>query len=671
MKMRNRYLLCLNLCLLAALSNNAVANSASDNDSEKIENVLVIGNHTNISAANLAGSYEVIGRDQIDYLHVDDNVELFTKLPGIVISRWNQGPTNANLSIRGFGGDGPTPHATMMIDGIPSNSHAGIGEIDQIFSLNIDAIQAFKGTSDVRFGLFNIAGNYEIFTRNDVDTTDLEVTVGSFATRELQGYTGYKTGKLTHNYAFGYRESQGYRDNTDIERYALSGKWFYDLTENTRVGFISRYSSFDADSPGYLSLAQSRADPESSGDHASEDGGDKVISHYSVHLETEFDQLTLNARAYFQTLDVERWVRFSELSSLSNRLGEEEQIGFLIDTVYTINSDWRLLTGLSYQAEDILTQRFGAIGQARVRDTSNRTRHHDHTLDTTGVYASIEHQFNDSFEWNLGVRADKLDGDFVSTDEFNLQSEADIYDFGWIVQPKLNLSYQANQNIKFFFNYGESFQHPYNAPLYTDGDVNARDVSRNIGWELGGTFVLEDATIRLSTWAQDAEDEFVTIDGIARNVGETERKGWEVALTWAISDRFNFWANYSAVDTEIVKTNTTNAANKGNDLRSIPSFTSSVGLDAFLTDKLTVRTHVDSQGDYYVNEANSGGKFGGYTITSVSVNYRMDWGSLSFDANNIFDEYHEYVYDLTQNASDTIHSPGDGRSFSISTRVDF
>ena len=37
---------------------------------------------------------------------------------------------------------------------------------------------------------------------------------------------------------------------------------------------------------------------------------------------------------------------------------------------------------------------------------------------------------------------------------------------------------------------------------------------------------------------------------------------------------------------------------------------------------------------------------------------------------NLFDEYHEYVYDLTMDGSDTIHSAGDGRNYSVSVRFE-
>jgi iron complex outermembrane receptor protein len=663
-------LTCLMMSLASASATHAIAEDVTDDI--ELESVVVIGRYNGAKPSNLAGSYEIVGRDQIGHLHVDDNVELFSKLPGVSISRYNQGPINADLSIRGFDGDGTTPHAKLLIDGIPANLHNGFGELDQIFSTNIDSIQAFKGTSDVRYGLFNIAGNYQVFSRNDTDVTELETTLGSYNTQEIQAYSGHKTGQLTHNYSVGYRHAEGYRDHSELERYALNGRWFYDLNEHLSLGFISRYANFDADAPGYLTQEEAQADPTSSASYASQDGGDKTVFHNSLHADYVDGSLNVSTKLYHQLFERERWVRFSEAGSLTNRYDDQTQTGAILDSAYELDQNWKILAGASYQAEDILEQRFGTIGQTRQRDTSNVSRNYDYTLDTLGAYISIENQFNDNLKWNIGLRADKLDGDFTSTSNDGVTTNSDIYDFGWVVQPKLNLFYTVNDHWLLFLNYGESFQHPFGSSLYTTGDVNSRDVSTNIGWEIGTQFNLnDDINIRLSTWQQKAENEYIQIDGDSQNVGETERSGWELASTWHPSSAIEIWANYSAVETEIVNPSSTAADTVGNELRSIPEYTASVGITGYISDTITARMHVDSQGDYYVNEANLGGQFGGYTLTNASVDYDASWALLSFSVNNLFDEYYEYVFDFSSDGSYTIHSPGDGRNFSVSAKFSF
>jgi iron complex outermembrane receptor protein len=180
-------------------------------------------------------------------------MELLTKVPGTYLSRFNQGIINTDVSIRGFAGDGSNPHVKLLIDGIPSNLHAGYPEMDQLFPLGIGSVQAFKGTSDSHHGLYNIAGNYSLTSRADVGETEVEATAGSYDTRELQAYTGLAAGKLTQNYFAGYREAEGYRDHTDLRKFVASGRWAYDISEDTTLALITRIAGYEGDAPGYLS----------------------------------------------------------------------------------------------------------------------------------------------------------------------------------------------------------------------------------------------------------------------------------------------------------------------------------------------------------------------------------------------------------------------------------
>lgn len=126
--------------------------------------------------------------------------------------------------------------------------------------------------------------------------------------------------------------------------------------------------------------------------------------------------------------------------------------------------------------------------------------------------------------------------------------------------------------------------------------------------------------------------------------------------------------NYSITDTEIL----TEGENKGNELRSIPDYTASVGSTYAITSDLTWRLHYDLQGDYQINEANVGGKSGGYALLNTNVEYKTSWGSVNLQVNNLLDKYYEYVFDFTSDASGTIiRAPGDGINMNISATYEF
>ena len=635
---------------------------------DTLDPMVVIGNAIDdfeiLGQGKLAGSYDVVTRDELVYEHPDDTLELFSKVPGVTLSRYNQGIINTDISIRGFAGDGVTPHAKLLIDGIPSNLHNGFNELDQMFPMGIGGIEVFKGTSDVQFGLLNIAGNYQVSSRTDL-AREIQFTYGSFDAREVQGYWGLKSGNLTHNYFVGWRESNGYRDHTDLQKYTFSGRWFYEFDDTTRLGLIARTSGYEGDSPGYLDRETARTDPRSSATFANQDGGEKSVDHLSLHFDKEWlgGDLVFSAKAYLQRFERERWVRFSEAGSLQNRYDDQDMSGFITTFDWNFSDTWTLRAGFDYEYQDVLEQRFGTVGQTRERDTSNVIRDRRYDLEVLGGFVSVENNPTDWLRWNAGVRLDHLDGDF---------GDADIFDFGVIVQPKINVFVSLSDSVTAFANAGRSFQHPFGSSLFTTGDRSARDVSINDGWELGFTWnASNELSFRTSFWQQQASDEFIVVDGTSLNVGETDRYGVDLSLSWNPYENLSIWGNYSHTFSEIVKASTAATGTEGNNLRGVPDYTFSLGGSYRINDYLTARLHIDGQGSYYVNENNLGGTFGQYTLVNAGLDYEANWGRLSLQINNLLDRDYEYVFDFGNEGTATIHSPGDGVNASLSYTYEF
>lgn len=647
--------------------------TGADGAAGNLDTVVVIGSRASDDVRGLAGSVDIIGRDELEYQHVDDTMELLTKVPGTYLSRFNQGIINSDVSIRGFAGDGGSPHVKLLIDGIPANLHAGYPEMDQLFPRGIGSLQVFKGTSDARFGLYNIAGSYSLQSRRDVGTTEFEGTLGSYDTRELQAYTGIETGKFTQNYFAGYREANGYRDHTDLEKYVASGRWAYGFDEDSSLALIARVAGYEGDSPGYLANSEAHSAPRTSAAYASQDGGQKDTSHLGLHFETRLsDAVELSAKAWWQQFERERWVRFSAAGSVQNRFDDEHHTGFRATLGWNLADAWRLSGGLDAEHQRNIEQRFGTVNQSRQRDADNVIRDNHFDLDSRGGFVQIDHRPNSRLSWNAAVRVDRLDGDFVAYTAAGAGPTRRMYAFGSIVQPKLNVFVAASDSVTLFANYGRSFQHPFGASAYTSGPRGERDVSLNDGGEAGLNWrPAPGADIRLSYWEQRASDEFVTVDGTPRNVGETDRSGFDIAGTWEIGERISLWGSFTHIESEIAVADDSMTGFVGNELRSIPDYTASLGTSFRATPRLTLRARVDSQGDYFVNEANLGGQFGDYTLVGASASYRWKNWDFSVQINNLFDEFHEYVFDFSTDGTETIHSPGDGRNVALSAGIRF
>jgi iron complex outermembrane receptor protein len=631
----------------------------ADAESMNLSPVIVIGEQINsYSEVNLAGSVDTITRDELAESHVDNSIEMFSKIPGVYLSNYNQGVINQDLGIRGFASDGESPHAKLLIDGIPSNMHNGYTELDQVFPGNVQSITAFKGTSDPRYGLYNLAGNYNVETRSDTGKS-IQATLGTFNTKELQGYWGEKTGDLSHSYFFGYRDANGYRDSDSLERYSLSGRWFYDFSPSTSLGFIVRLADFDADSPGYLTAAQLKEDRKQQADFASEDSGNKQTQSYSLHFDHKFtDDLSWSVKSYFNDYERERFVNFG--SGLRRRINDEEHYGLISNLNWNITDKWSLQWGADIEHQDVVAFR-KALASPTIR------RDWNFELTGYGTYLQLNNAPTDWLEWNVAVRADKFsgDGNFIN---FNVESEKEVLD-DTIIQPKANVFFYPTDTVVLFANYGRTFQ-PLLGSLngFTDKGAEEPDVPYNDGWEIGTKWQPNDQLqLRISYWEQHAEDEYVNVDGTLQVIGKTVRKGFDTGFDWKVSDQFTVWGNYATADSEIKE----EGVNKGNELRGIFDYTASLGTTWLVTPKLAWKVHYDVQGDAYINEGNKGGKFGDYKLVNTSLDYKTSWGSINGQINNLFDEEYEYVYDFSTDASFAIFSPGNGINGSVSVTYDF
>lgn len=656
--------------LAATLSSIASANPSDE--ARRLDTIIVIGDATRTPELDLQGSLDIITRSEIGYENVNDTSALFNKIPGLYIARYNQGLVNSDIALRGFAGDGETPHVKLLIDGVPMNLHNGFGEMDQLFPTGIESITVFKGTSDPTVGLLGIAGNVRIQTREDV-ARELRLSYGSYDARELQGYAGFEDGPLTHSYTVGWRQTGGYRDGMDLDKRALGGRWALAIDDDTTLRAIVRTASYDGDSPGYLTRAESRAHPRQSASYASQDGGEKQTRHGSLHLDQRINEaLDWSAKAYVNHFERERWVRFSAAQSLQNRFDDQHQKGVIVTARWAIDGNWTLDGGIDGETQEVIEQRFGTLGQQRIRNTAAVLRNRDFTFEHWGAWTRLGFRDDDRWGANLALRADRIGGDYLQFNAAGVPSARDILDFGTIVQPKLNAFVALGGTAQLFANAGRSFQHPLSADAFTAGDRRAREVSINDGWEIGATWQpAAGAQLRLSYWEQAAKDEFVVVDGTARNVGETSREGWDLAADWRIDERWTLWGNLTTVDSAIVRPASNRLAFVGNDLRGIPDRTASLGVNLRATDTLTARIHLDHQGDYHVNEANLGGRFGGFTLLHASVEQRFGWGVLALQLNNLADRFHEYVFDFSENGTGTIHSPGDGRNATLSATIEF
>ncbi|AAK23757.1 TonB-dependent receptor [Caulobacter vibrioides] len=673
----------LRIALLASaslvLAAPAFADEAQPSAKASQEGVAFTVGEVQITAAGAAGSakslltsVDRLGGDVAQAANVDYAWELIGKMPGVLVTDFNQGTTSGKFSFRGFNGEGEINAVKLLIDGVPSNGNDGnMPYLDMVFPLDIAGVEVVRGTSDPRYGLHAIAGSANIMTRVGGTYLDAKALTGSYATYDAQVSTGYETGKFSQNYLVAYREADGYREHGALDRLSLAGKWFYTPTDSLRTGLIARYYKGSAQEPGYLTAAQAASAPRSTNAYNRTDGDTRKMGQYSLHLDwTPTSALSWSNSVYMNTLRDDRYVKFSATTSQQRRYADEDHWGAMTALRYEpqVAALSRLVfeIGGDVQRQDNISLRFNTVE----RVVSSQTRNQKFALTVGGVYVQSVIEPTAWLTLTPAWRIDWVDGQFLNR---LTGVAAPINDYGAIQQPKFSVAVRPAQGVTVYGNWGKSFQVGVGSGAYLIAPrVTDLDPSINEGWEAGVRYAPTDRlTARLAIWGQTATGELKRKlndpSGDFDNLGATKREGVDLQIDAKLTSRLSVWGAAAWQSAKIRTPDPATPALKGNKIDHVPARIFSGGVDYAATEKLTLSASASGQSAYELTTSNNRGRFGDYVSVDLDATYKVNPRlALSLQIKNLTDADREYVW---WDGAQTLHSPADGRTAFISARV--
>lgn len=627
---------------------------------------------TGRSTVDLLTSVDILGGDVVQRQNVDHAWELFARLPGVVLTDFGQGTTSGRFSIRGFNGEGEINAVKLLIDGVPSNDNAGrIDFIDMVSPLDIASVQLVRGTSDPRWGLHGIAGNATVNTRIGGTYLDARALAGAFGTIDGQLSAGLETGRFSQNYLLGYRRTGGFRDHAALDRLNLAAKWFHDLG-NARLGLVARYSTAEAQEPGYLTDADAYTNRRRSYSVSQTDGGTRELAQYGLHLDADLaPALALSARGYANRLKDDRYVRFSANVAQQRRLTDERQYGVVASLHY--RPELAFLHRLTVDAGgDVQWQDNRSLRwTAERRVLAARTRDQAFGLTVGGAYLQAVVEPTPWLTITPAWRLDRVGGDF--TDRLSgARYRANSY--GTISQPKLSVALTPVGGVTAYANYGRTFQIGAGSGAYLlPPRADDLEPSINTGWEAGVR--LSHAhwlTARAAVWQQTATGELRRRlndpSGDFDNLGRTRRRGLDVEVSAAPVRGLSLWAAWSHQKARIVTPDPATPGQTGNVIDHVPEHVVTAGIEwAPPAAPWRVSLWGNGQSAYELNPANDQGRYGDYLQLTAEVAYRVfPRVELSAQVRNLTDDRYEYVwFDGTQR----LHAPADPRALYGAVRV--
>ena len=631
-------------------------------------------------------SVDIMSAERIQDKNVSNSWELIGQMPGVQLTEFRLGAESGKPSFRAFNGEGYINGIKLLIDGVPSNVNSGnMRYLDMIFPLDIDYIEVVRGTNDPRYGLHNIGGNINVATRQGGNYIDGRATYGSFNTRELQVALGREANGFSQNYFAAKQDSDGYRDHSKSEKYSIGGKWFYTSEAgNLTAGVVARAYNHEAEEAGYLTASELSTDRFQSPAKNANDFDIRDMKQLSGHLDYRITQdLNYSSKLYFNAIEDDRHVTYTGYSGSSaprqRRLWNEEHYGWTNALTWKASKQLALEGGFNYEHQDNSYKRYRYAFAIPTNFSTPVTTSNDdsYTLNNFGAYIQAIIKPTESLKIIPAFRADTFKG---NTTLNATGATYPLQDYGWINQPKLSVVYSPTQAVSLYGNWGRTFQIVTGSrgPAYLTSGTAIVKPSINTGIELGTKLRLADQTeARIAIWQQDATDEVANLPsaGATQNLGETRRKGIDLQLTANILDNVKFWISHSIQEAKVIGGYSAGATSLvGKEVFSTPRYISNVGLEYKASENWRFDLQGRAQSNYYIDDLNTKGKYGGYVLFDTGVHYALSKNfGIDLQVKNIFDRKYEYVwYDnffWPSGSYQPMFSPGPGRSIYASLNM--
>lgn len=549
--------------LVAALGIAVIGSAAAQEDVTELGTLRVMGEsevpRTVLSEAPeaLPTQTYVIGEQQIAAMPYARATDLFRSTPGITFGSSSPGSDlGDDISIRGFssyhGAD-----AAVFIDGVPVNwGHGpmrhGFVDLNWLIPEMIERIEIIKGPFSAEYGNFNLSGSINIITKNTADSS-VALEAGSFSNYRAVGTYGRKSGNVSPLLIYEYHDLGGYRDHSGYRRVNAFNKASFPLW-NGQMSLRLSASQRDSEGAGFLidtDVRNGLVDRRSAHPDALNDAGSNdnyaLVANYVPTDSSGIRGTVYAGRDRLSLIDT----AFGAPTGVS--LGDRNYAGWRFSRALTWGERGLFTLGTDGQIDDG-SHKTGAYNGAGGIDESSLGRHIDVRSENVGLYAQGQWLLTPELKLIGGLRYD-----YLRTDVDNRLFPTSGDDSHDALSPKIGFAYAPIAQVDLFANYGKGFRSPAHTELSpsTAGAVfNDRlDVSELVSADVGVTLrPRRGLSLTASYFTTTTEDELRRDPNdplSVINVGETDRDGYELVLSWLLSDSLSLTASHTAVDTRI------------------------------------------------------------------------------------------------------------------------
>ncbi len=620
-----------------------------------------------------------------------------------------------SINIRGF-----SANSNILIDGLRDTAQSSRSD-----AFNLESVEVVKGPSSVYSGAGTTGGSINLVSKTPRATAfrSASLGVGTDSYKRLtadinQPLEGLEGAVFRLN-LMGHENDMAQRDHIDFERWGIAPSLTFGMGTPTRLN-LSYFRQSDKDMPdyglpardgrvlpsvdrdgffGFRDIDTEETDVESFTVRLDHDFNDSVsISNLTRYSETE--RLTIISAAHVNTVGVP--AGFYRPAGPQGH-GRDYNTELLINQT---NLTWRfstggiahtLVAGAEISREDYSRNTFSSglpSGTAwPVYDLGNPPGYWggpvahvpgqrvSTELDSNALYLFDTLELSEHWQVNAGLRYERFEGTGRTQNLSNGTSER-LESSDDMLSGRLGLVYKPVENGAIYLAWGNSYN-PSAENLASTGsglsaDTQDLDPEENETWELGTKWELLDRRLALNaalfrvTKTNGRIDGDVISDPVVLD-GKQRVEGIELGVSGKLTERWDVFANYTVLSSEILKAADANIAQEGQALANTPPRSFSL----WTTYDLPMGFEV-GYGAQYVSERNvavsSSAKVPEYWVHSAMLGYDVsDNLSLQLNVRNLFDkEYYDRVRsNIGSDARSSALVPGEGRTAILTANLSF
>ncbi|MEM0910152.1 MAG: TonB-dependent receptor [Pseudomonadota bacterium] len=650
--------------------------------------------------------------------------------PGVIVQNFFGGNDQPRLQIRGSGlQQNPTQRGILLLqDGLPLSRADGSYIVASMEPNASNTIEIYRGATANNMGAATLGGavNFISLTGRDAQSTNISITTGSFDTLNGQLSTGFRSGKMDARATVVSSRSNGYREPfNDSHRTTGLVNVGYRLSDSLETRVFLDYTKLSFDVVGPITQAALNTNPESvhTGPVVTPNPGGMppfIIAQPGPNVPRDLprrdaEKIRLSSKTtYLQELHeldigftyayTDEAFRFPVSAGVRDTSGDD----IAIDARYTLHRDASFtLPILELSAHYITGEHERKVNHNAFGVSGALFALNDLSADTLSLNASTTFEFGD--HWRVNVGLNYIHASRENTDTFAqptrptlrvggpppgmLPPSVPAIDTGFDrsyqqFNPSIRLSYSFAPQYLVFMSIADSFEPPTFEDLLTPigGTPNSGPTSfrtedlkaqsaRTL--ELGARGSSNDFSWDLVFYQSWLDDELLSLrdaTGVplgTRNADSTERTGFELGLSYRLSD----WIDSSISYTYQAFTFDNDPFFGNNDLAGTQPHTVDAKVRFALNNDLDVIPTLSwLADDTPVDNANTLFR-DSYALLGLQAHYRLsDYGmGVMLEIRNITDKTYassSLVTDIA-NPSQAAFLPGDGRSFYIGVDLAF